>query len=69
MALLDIGKGTLDEKQIDFWVNLKDKEDGFAALHFASYRGNVDICEQLIQNGAYIHSESNTGMNVVHIAV
>lgn len=49
MALIDIGKQqNLNEKQISKWVNLKDKEDSFTALHFASYCGNVDMCEQLI---------------------
>ena len=48
MALIDIGKQTLKEKQISKWVNLKDFEDSFTALHFASSRGNVDMCEQLI---------------------
>ena len=45
MALIDIGKQTLNEKQISNWVNLKDKEDSFTALHFASNRGNIDMCE------------------------
>ena len=48
MALIDIGKQTLNEKQISTWVNLKDKEDSFTALHFASFHGKVDMCEQLI---------------------
>ena len=49
MALIDIGKQqNLNKKQISKWVNLKDKEDSFTALHFASYCGNVDMCEQLI---------------------
>ena len=57
------------QDQIVFWVNLKDKEEGLTALHFASSRGNIDICEQLIQNGAYIHIESDTGLTVLHAAV
>ena len=49
MALIDIGKQqNLNKKQISKWVDLKDKEDSFTALHFASCRGNVDMCEQLI---------------------
>ena len=69
MALIDIGKQTLTKKQISKWVDLKDKEDSFTALHFASFCGNVDMCEQLILNGAYIYAESNDGINVLHLAV
>jgi ankyrin repeat protein len=28
---------------------LKDK---FAAIHYASFRGNIEICESLLNNGA-----------------
>ena len=69
MALMELGKQTLSTKLIDQWVNLKDKEDNFTALHFASFRGNVDMCEILLENGAYIHAENNYGINVLHTAV
>jgi len=34
---------TVTEKQIHQWVNHKTTDDGFAALHFASFRGNINL--------------------------
>ena len=42
-------------------------EDGFTALHFASYRGNIGMIEFLIKKGAQIDTLNNHGMNVLHI--
>ena len=30
-----------DQPKITEWLNIKTKEDGFTALHFASFRGNL----------------------------
>jgi ankyrin repeat protein len=34
------------------WINFKTEEDGFAALHFASFRGNKTMIEMLLNNGS-----------------
>ena len=51
--ILELGKSqppessTSTQKLLD-WINIKDHGDGFAALHFASFKGNPDACELLI---------------------
>lgn len=42
-------------------------DDGFTALHFASFRGNLTIIEQLIDNGCDIYAKNNYGINVMHV--
>ena len=34
------------------WVNAKTNDDGFAALHFSSFRGNISNLNVLLDNGA-----------------
>ena len=34
---------TVTEKQIHSWINYKTNDDGFAAIHFASFRGNITL--------------------------
>ena len=50
------------------WVNHKTEEDGFIALHFASFRGNVNMIKLLLENGADMHMRNNFGINVLHVA-
>jgi palmitoyltransferase len=49
------------------WIN-RQTEDGFTAMHFASYRGNIKMIEYLQQMGADIFTRNRHGMNVLHIA-
>lgn len=42
--------------------------NGFTALHFASYRGNIQIIEYLAQIGADLTICNEHGMNMLHIA-
>lgn len=32
------------------WINRQTLKDKFTALHYASFRGNIDIIEELIEN-------------------
>ena len=50
------------------WINQKDQGDGFTSMHFASFKGNIDICEFLILHGADIHAKNNYGINMLHVA-
>ena len=43
---------TVTEKQVHVWVNFKTKDDGFAPIHFASFRGNITLIQLLLKNGA-----------------
>ena len=47
---------------------MKDLGDGFAALHFASFKGNPDSADLLIDCGADIHVKNNFGINMLHVA-
>ncbi len=49
------------------YVNEKTNEDGFTALHFASYRGNIALIQLLLEKGSDIFILNNHGMNVLHI--
>jgi ankyrin repeat protein len=49
------------------WIN-KKAENGFNALHYTAFRGNVKILEKLIENGADINIKNNNGLSVMHMA-
>ena len=58
----------LSPDQIATWIKKKDSGDGFCALHYASFKGNTDICDILIVNGANIQAKNNFGINMIHVA-
>ena len=37
-------------------------------MHFASFKGNPDACELLINLGADIYARNNCGINMLHVA-
>ena len=47
---------------------MKTYQDKFTALHYASFRGNVDVCNQLLDTGADMFAQNFYGLNVMHIA-
>lgn len=47
---------------------MKTEEDGFTALHFASFRGNIALIKLLMKNGADMYIRNNFGINVMHVA-
>lgn len=49
-------------------MNAKTKEDGFTALHFASFRGNILLAKQLLKFGADPFARNNFGINMQHVA-
>jgi len=46
----------------------KQNLDGLTAMHYASFRGNIEIIEYLIKLGANPFIKDNDGHNVIHIA-
>jgi len=50
------------------WVNQKTFQDEFSALHYSSYRGNIEISQSLIDLGADIKIKNQYGLDVLHIA-
>ena len=67
-VLIRHGRMTLKPPKLSDWIDAKTHNDGFSALHFASFKGNPDSCELLIDNGADIYARNNFGINMVHVA-
>ena len=42
--------------------------DGNTPLHFAAYRGNIDIISELIKQGCDYKKQNNSGLTVMHMA-
>jgi palmitoyltransferase ZDHHC13/17 len=49
-------------------LNAKTKDDGFTALHFASFRGNLDLIKLLIKYGADMYARNNYGIDMMHVS-
>ncbi len=49
MSLLEIGQKDLEQFEITEWVNLSTSKDKFTALHYASFRGNIELLDLLIK--------------------
>lgn len=64
---LKVRLGINAKKEIKKWINEKS-EQGHTALHYASYRGNIDIITKLVENGAEVEVVNNRGLNVLHMA-
>lgn len=54
--------------EIAEWVNMKTLKDEFTALHYASFKGNIQIIQTLMDNGADMFAKNMFGLNVMHIA-
>jgi ankyrin repeat protein len=51
------------------WINLHSKgDDGFTALHYASFHGNLSMMKILISYGANIEAVNRMGINMLHVA-
>ena len=48
----------LEQQEITDWINMQTIKDKFASIHYASFRGNVEICQKLIDNGADINLQN-----------
>ena len=67
LDFIQLAKQNLNHKQLQIYIN-KKAQNGFTALHYASFRGNVKLCEKLIENFADINLINNNGLNVIHMA-
>lgn len=43
-------------------------DDGFTALHFASFHGNMDLIRLLVANGANVNEVNRQGINMLHVS-
>ena len=70
MQLIELTKNRLSHEDFDkfkLWINFKSTQ-GYSALHYASYRGNIEIIKLLIENGADVDVTNLLGINVLHMA-
>ena len=67
-AVMDKALESVKEPAVHAWVNQKTEDDGFTALHFTSFRGNVLMARLLLDNGADMTIKNNFGINVLHVA-
>ena len=50
------------------WINGRTQGDKFTPLHFASFKGNINAVETLINYGADILAVNEFGLNMLHVA-
>ncbi|CAG9326983.1 unnamed protein product [Blepharisma stoltei] len=68
--LIDYIRQTYRENQLKIltqWSNIPT-EEGFIALHLASFKGHHKICEKLVEIGSDIHKVNNQGLGMIHVA-
>lgn len=47
---------------------MKTFDEGFYAIHYASFNGNIEICQMLIEEGADRFVSNKHGLDCLHIA-
>lgn len=52
---------------LKYFINAKNDE-GFTAMHFSSFKGNINLLEILWQKGGDFNLVNNNGVNIFHIA-
>ena len=57
-----------EREKFNQWVNARTNGEGWTALHYASFQGNVDAIHTLITQEAKIHELNNNGLNMLHVA-
>jgi ankyrin repeat protein len=50
------------------WINQKTKNQGFTALHYAAYVGNINSIKKLIELKADYEAVNKRGINAIHMA-
>jgi ankyrin repeat protein len=61
-------KEVTSDAEMRKWVNKKTNDEGFTALHFASFRGNIVLVRLLIEQHADISVRNKFGINMLHVA-
>ena len=64
--VIEIHGTSLDK--IKQWVNSRTNDDKFTPLHLASFKGNMDAVQTLIDYGADPHAKNFFGLNMLHVA-
>lgn len=50
------------------WVNKQSHAEAFAAIHYGSFNGNLEICQMLLDEGADPNVTNLHGLNCLHVA-
>lgn len=50
------------------WINQPTQGEGWTALHYASFQGNIDAIYTLIENKANCFSTNSNGLTMLHVA-
>ena len=58
----------LDPESFKAWLDAGTASDKFTALHYASYRGNLEAIYVLLRFGANIQARTATNLNMLHVA-
>jgi len=66
-AMIEETKLRTDKQTIQNWINEKSVQ-GYTPIHYASYRGNIEIIKYLVEYGADINVVNKKGLNVMHLA-
>ena len=56
-----------NEEGLENFLNETNKQ-GVAAIHYASFRGNIKIIKLLVENGANIYLKTQRQLNIIHYA-
>ena len=59
---------SIDTDIIKRWVNKKTNKEQFTAIHFASFNGNIEICQMLIEERADKNVRNAHGLNCLHVS-
>ena len=65
--ILKYCKKYLSKDKLTKFINKKNNK-GIAPIHYASFKGNVEIVHSLIKNGADLNSITDKSLNVIHFA-
>ena len=50
------------------WINTKTVKEEFSAIHFASFNGNIEMCQMLLEEGAEKTVMNKHGLSCLHVA-
>jgi len=65
--ILKYCKKYLSKSKLTEFINKKNNK-GITPIHYASFKGNVEIVHSLIKNGAEVNSITDKSLNVIHFA-
>ena len=57
------------KNKLKAWIDSPSRgKDGFTALHFASFHGNINMIRLLVKHGADVNVVNKQGINMLHVA-